>query len=149
MAVGHLAHKVVENHVRRFINRGGARFPPIDAVMTLGGRDAFAAVGKLHVALQVEPAGGGVGVTFDHHRAFTLRAKIEVNIAVNVLFVHVLKAHDALSGTAHDTRVVGRQQPPGLNAAAAINTRTQRAKNGRGASLITASGSSKSSYRNS
>ncbi len=113
MAVGHLAHKVVENHVRRFINRGGARFPLIDAVMTLGGRDAFAAVGKLHVALQVEPAGGGVGVTFDHHRAFTLRAKIEVNIAVNVLFVHVLKAHDALSGTAHDTRVVGRQQPPG------------------------------------
>ncbi len=36
-----------------------------------------------------------------------------------------------------------------LNAAAAINTRTQRAKNGRGASLITASRSSKSSYRNS
>ena len=68
VAVGHFTHKIVENHVRRLIDGRGAGFPLADAIVALGGGDAFAGVAKFDVALEIKPAGGGIGVALDDHR---------------------------------------------------------------------------------
>lgn len=114
VTVGHLAHEVVEDHVRRLIDGGGARFPFVDAVLTLGGGDSVAAVGKCDVALEVEPACSRIGIAFNHHGAFPLAAEIEVDVAVDVLFVHVFKAHDAFGGAAHDAIIFAGQLVVGI-----------------------------------
>ena len=49
---------------------------------------------KLDVALQIEPAGRGVGIALDDHRTLAVGGKIKMNIAVDVLFLHVLKTHN-------------------------------------------------------
>ena len=81
--------------------------------MALGGGDALAGVAEFDVALEVKPAGGGIGVAFNDHRPFAVGGKVEMDIAVNVLLLHVLKAHNRFCRTAHYPAVFDRQQLPG------------------------------------
>lgn len=87
--------------------------PIFNAVVAFGCRDALAGVAEFDVALQIEPAGGGVGIAFHHHRTVAVGGKIKMNIAVHILFFHVLKTHDCFGGTAHHAVVGIRQQAPG------------------------------------
>lgn len=73
----------------------------------------MAGVAEFDVALQIEPAGGGIGIAFHHHRTVTVGGKIKMDIAIHILFFHVFKTHDRFGGAAHHAVVGIRQQAPG------------------------------------
>ena len=141
MAVGHLAHKIVEDYVRRLIDGRGAGFPLADAIVALGGGDAFAGVAEFDVALEIEPS-----TTID---PFPLAAKLKWILPLTFSFSMFSKRIIALVEQLITPPFSTGSSFQAQNPAAAIKTRLERAKKGRGASLIAVSMNSKNSYRSS
>ncbi len=123
--------------------------PTFDAVVAFGCRDALAGVAEFDVALQVEPAGGRIGIAFHHHRTVAVSGKVKMDIAVHILFFHVFKTHDRFGGAAHHAIVGIWQQAPDAKTGGGDKRQSGKGEKVRGASFIAASVSSKSSYRNS
>lgn len=123
--------------------------PTFDAVVAFGCRDALAGVAEFDVALQVEPAGGRIGIAFHHHRTVAVSGKVKMDIAVHILFSMFSKRMIALVEQLITPSLASGSRRQTLKPAAATNVRAERAKKVRGASFIAASRSSKSSYRNS
>ena len=72
----------------------------------------MAGVAEFDVALQLEPAGGRIGIAFHHHRTVAVSGKVKMDIAVHILFFHVFKTHDRFGGAAHHAIVGIWQQAP-------------------------------------